>query len=43
MKYSHYANKCPEKEEAAADIKATSIIEGKDGEAGGDITFAIMG
>ena len=39
----HYANRFPEKEESAADNVVVEIIESKDGEAGGDFTFNMMG
>ena len=42
-KMVHYANKFPEKEEAAADNIEAAIINSEDGGSGGNFTFAMIG
>ena len=39
----HYANKFPEKEEAAADNIEAAIINSEYGGSGGNFTFAMIG
>ena len=39
----HYSNECLEKEESTTDNVVAAVIEVKDGESGGDFTFAMVG